>query len=1394
MDQWHSLAQDLASTGPLLPPQQWAHNNAPGLVPLTTVEHELGDQEPDDPQQPLPHQLQPGSPPPDECTEDCEASSPEPTSHWAEENLAHPLPDEHDLQPPPVSEPQATQILCHGDDNANHPTQPEDGGDPMHNVHEQEQVEVEAEEDEDDGDVEWESDESEDEEDHGVPGTTADEATKQQQQRGKPQGQQQPQPKRQSGHGSQRVKNKQRKSDVKRLWRDAGWGDKPEWLSWKEALGWLKRGARPPAKRPASKPEDRARLASLLAAHHYTRDASGAIIPPGATGDNAVPQAAHGAHLAQEPLQPAQVPAAQPAHGSGSKADTQASQDHQTRESMNPYLGIPGPGRKSTAPSTRPTAEPQGDDPREPQQHPLPQGDDPREPQQHPLPQLEDPGKAEAQARQNHRERQETNPYLQPAERRPRQAPASDTYRDDRGMPSTERKSSKQLSFQLPDDHREDPPKPTRTQHVLRKLSNSTMVQITGDGLSQYPVRIVDNRPQYMQVPSSVPDGVEQGDTLFAQPSHLTSATAPSSSSSVIMREGDPPHNLEPDPLDIEDLDLEANQAIEQGQAPAWSTAGREPTARASIRVGEISLDMAWTPGVDPPTIPPSIPLAPHTVLTLKGSALGAWRGHVWTPSQGDIIRHPPRVTPNPTIVAYRPLNMPPKGPALPSGVCMTLRPVGAWISTTRFDLTIARTPRFWLVHIESSPPSGSGELPLTAGQSFFLEWMGVEREWVRRPRFQDDLQQLGGYATIPEPTQPRPPTPPQRYHANIPVRRGPAAPRTDGHATPGNQSILPHQQQQQQQPQPQHRQSQTDTAKAGTASTITAAAAKPARASVKAVPKAKPPPPLPQPTSGSESETSWPSEDPVEPDAEHEESDLIQIAQHNRPTRGNDIHFGAEMPTNSTSLNTDEDDAAFVQRLPAPPPPEAELPPPCATTGGGQAEDNPAEEYQTDWMTVAHNFPQGFTFPGLLQILDKILGEILEHSFNLNSQYLTHLAYHAAFYVDKLTSLRGSDTPCGEVPLAAQEQAPEDSQTSLQEHMTVSFHIANPLSEIEATLGNLVTNYERLPYRHVRRELERVQAMLEESRVLFKKWAKDPTAPGALPGLAASGNAIDAVTFACLATEEGGLATMGEAIQVAHQATQRCSNYMDELVQWLQGRFSHDPHKESSPLKKPVEHATGSDQRPDFRGRPPIHSKRTLGQEGDELPPAKQRHGEDGPLGRGGETSQTMVHPPLPVHPRAPPGADPGVCAVPHHGGKPRPRGGNLTPVEAAPYHVLRAQQIIERLMPFMEQEAAVTLQDAHSLLFQWTTAIWGEPIMLTEEEHGVDAGGHLPPTYEQLTVPENDDSAAETVPFTPTEALMQQQRGGCDGGRTSSSTEPEVARRESHRRRRMHAALSDD
>ena len=261
----------------------------------------------------------------------------------------------------------------------------------------------------------------------------------------------------------------------------------------------------------------------------------------------------------------------------------------------------------------------------------------------------------------------------------------------------------------------------------------------------------------------------------------------------------------------------------------------------------------------------------------------------------------------------------------------------------------------------------------------------------------------------------------------------------------------------------------------------------------------------------------------------------------------------------------------------------------------------------------------------------------------------------------------------------------------------------------------------------------------------------------------------------------------MGEAIQVAHQATQRCSNYMDELVQWLQERFNYDQpgsrrrKQWSAPAGATKTQTSGKGPRPAtdvhwtkraLSPRPPKNCAANLVYLDSVVELAMHRRIVLylfllEPLT---EPTQHHVQYQVSVEDKRPCGAV----------------------REAAPYQILRAQHIIERLMPFLEQEAAATLQDAHSMLFQWTTALWGEPITLADEGHGADTGGNLPPTQEQLHMAEDGDSAVDTVPFSPPEARPRQRRDWRDGGGTSSSTEPEEGSGESHRRRRLHAAAS--
>ena len=87
------------------------------------------------------------------------------------------------------------------------------------------------------------------------------------------------------------------------------------------------------------------------------------------------------------------------------------------------------------------------------------------------------------------------------------------------------------------------------------------------------------------------------------------------------------------------------------------------------------------------------MPLNPHTVLSMRGSAAGSWRGTTWAPPANSVVQHPPRQQVEPTIVIYKTLSSSAGREVLPDNVHMTIHPAGEWIATTRFELGFARTP-----------------------------------------------------------------------------------------------------------------------------------------------------------------------------------------------------------------------------------------------------------------------------------------------------------------------------------------------------------------------------------------------------------------------------------------------------------------------------------------------------------------------------------------------------------------------------------------------------------------------------------------------------------------------------------------------------------------------------
>ena len=270
----------------------------------------------------------------------------------------------------------------------------------------------------------------------------------------------------------------------------------------------------------------------------------------------------------------------------------------------------------------------------------------------------------------------------------------------------------KKVEFQLPEGHREAPPKPARQQKVWRKLADSTTVQLRGDGVLNYPIRVVDNRPEHLRNSEPLPRGLDRihdqhnihhnvdSDQLVVQPRHLTQESPSSSSSSrpvssqpqqaEALQTGGPPL------YGTGDLDQQAAEAIQSGRVPPWKVEDNGPSMRSSVRVDDNSHDLSWVQGVTPRTLPPPMPLHPNTVLSMRSTATGAWRGATWSPPQGSIIQHPPRQQVEPTVVVYKTLPGNSDGEVLPDSVHMTLHPAGEWIGLN-WDLLALHAFGLWL-------------------------------------------------------------------------------------------------------------------------------------------------------------------------------------------------------------------------------------------------------------------------------------------------------------------------------------------------------------------------------------------------------------------------------------------------------------------------------------------------------------------------------------------------------------------------------------------------------------------------------------------------------------------------------------------------------------------------
>ncbi|CAE7248998.1 hypothetical protein AK812_SmicGene13783 [Symbiodinium microadriaticum] len=211
--------------------------------------------------------------------------------------------------------------------------------------------------------------------------------------------------------------------------------------------------------------------------------------------------------------------------------------------------------------------------------------------------------------------------------------------------------------------------------------------------------------------------------------------------------------------------------------------------------------------------------------------------------------------------------------------------------------------------------------------------------------------------------------------------------------------------------------------------------------------------------------------------------------------------------------------------------------------------------------------------------------------SFTLPNEYLTSLAYHACYYVSKLQSTNDKNlqpaTSAGEGPASPGTTGPT----------AMVFCITNTFVEAEAALESLAHHHDELPKGHLIKELQRAEALLKDGRAIFKSWARDPNAPGALPGTAASQNALDGIDWSFLALEEGGVATLDAVLHDAWLATQRCNKYMDELLAWIEQQFQDSNGRGSpSPKRRRTEVATGSLSHPVFVNEDPArHQQKAM-------------------------------------------------------------------------------------------------------------------------------------------------------------------------------------------------------
>ena len=337
--------------------------------------------------------------------------------------------------------------------------------------------------------------------------------------------------------------------------------------------------------------------------------------------------------------------------------------------------------------------------------------------------------------------------------------------------------------------------------------------------------------------------------------------------------------------------------------------------------------------------------------------------------------------------------------------------------------------------------------------------------------------------------------------------------------------------------------------------------------------------------------------------------------------------------------------------------------------------------------------------------------------------------------------------------------QTPAAAHTTLDDG---SFAPDNPLAEAQVILRQLALRNSEMTLGQLRRALAHVQEMIEGARNLVDSFGGSPRPAhwhDAVAGIRTMANEARATA---LAVEEGETTPINMAVTAFLESVDRSAAYLDNML-------------------ADVARDNGAE-------RP---NKRKKGEEPQSLFPRDQQ---------GIQPARE-----LPQRPEVP---VPAALPVPHgrqqlHDSALRDQSLEVRDAtlhgEATPYQVLKAQQILERLLPFLEQQPAAIAAEAHGLLFAWTTALWGRPILLVDtndsEAFGAGIGAEAPAaphrgeeSPEQTLEGSSQTSATIAALEAPTQAFWAPSPRNMP-----QSESHDLARQHSHRRRRLHAALLD-